>query len=382
MVRLAPGLGWPRLRALTVLLLLVLLVHLWLIGRLWPSPGKALGQDPAGARAAPARALQLLPAAPALSVAQTVLPVPAQAAPARAPQRTRAVRADQASLPPSDERPVEAAATTVTQARQTGRAADGAADAADVGDRVDDADAEPVAPGQPPPVYPTRVPPPVVLNYSLRMNEQVGQARLVWQHQDGRYQLSLSAWGPGGPWLEQRSEGGFDAAGLAPERFIDRRRGRGWRSANFQRERGLISFSGPRQSYPAWPGAQDRLSWIAQLAAIMAATGSDKSLAPAPDPTQALPGVAATPLDIFVVDARGLGDVWQLQAGAAQALGTTLGPVQAQPWQREPPRPEGLRVQAWLDPARGHWPVLLRLTALRSGAVFELKLSEEPGLPP
>lgn len=278
MVRLAPGLGWPRLRALTVLLLLVLLVHLWLIGRLWPSPGKALGQDPAGARAAPARALQLLPAAPALSVAQTVLPVPAQAAPARAPQRTRAVRADQASLPPSDERPVEAAATTVTQARQTGRAADGAADAADVGDRVDDADAEPVAPGQPPPVYPTRVPPPVVLNYSLRMNEQVGQARLVWQHQDGRYQLSLSAWGPGGPWLEQRSEGGFDAAGLAPERFIDRRRGRGWRSANFQRERGLISFSGPRQSYPAWPGAQDRLSWIAQLAAIMAATGSDKSL--------------------------------------------------------------------------------------------------------
>lgn len=370
-----------------MLLLWVLLLHLWLIGRLWPAPGKSLGQEPAVTRPTPARALQLLPAPP--SHTQAVVPAPAQAAPAqaapaRAPQRARPLRSDEASLPPTDERPVPAATNTVTQARQTGGPANGAADAADATQRVDDADtdAEPVAPGQPPPVYPTRVPPPVVLSYSLRMNEQVGQARLVWQHSDGRYQLSLSAWGPGGPWLEQRSEGGFDAAGLAPERFIDRRRGRGWRSANFQRERGLISFSGPRLTYPAWPGAQDRLSWIAQLAAIMAATSPDKSLAVAPDPAPALPGVAGPSLAIFVVDARGLGDIWQLQAGAAQALGTALGPVQAQPWQREPPRPEGLQVQAWLDPSRGHWPVLLRLTALRSGAVFELKLTDEPGLPP
>lgn len=365
--------AWQRLRALPALLLvlLVLLLHLLLIGGLLPASVSSLGQDPGRGLPAPSRALQLLPPAPPLPGPAAAAPGPAPAAPEPTGRGAAMARSDAAPLPPPDAAPMTAAVTTA-EALRPGLASDEDRDAAEP------ADAEPPAAGQPPPVYPTRVPLPVALNYRLRMNDQVGQARLVWQHSDGRYQLSLSAWGPAGPWLEQRSEGGFDAAGLAPERFIDRRRGRAWRSANFQRERGLISFSGPRLSYPAWPGAQDRLSWIAQLAAISAAT----SASPAAEPGPTLSGLDRPSVAIFVVDARGLGDVWQLHTDAEQMLGTALGPVRARPWQREPPRPEGLRVQAWLDPTRGHWPVLLRLTALRSGALFELTLADEPGLPP
>jgi len=51
-------------------------------------------------------------------------------------------------------------------------------------------------------------------------------------------------------------------------------------------------------------------------------------------------------------------------------------------WRREPSRPEGLRVEVWLDPARGHWPVQLRFTAQRSGDVFALRLLDGPLAPP
>ncbi len=81
-----------------------------------------------------------------------------------------------------------------------------------------------------------------------------------WQVDAGRYVLQLQATLPQGRAIEQRSQGGFDEAGLAPEGQADRRRGRDVRAANFQREQGKISFSGPRWKWPLHGGAQDRLS--------------------------------------------------------------------------------------------------------------------------
>lgn len=222
--------------------------------------------------------------------------------------------------------------------------------------------------GQPPPVYATAVPAPVQLHYTLLLNGQVGEATLDWRHDGQRYLLLFDArGGRAQPLIEQASQGGFDSAGVAPERFTDRRRGRGQRAANFRRDIGRIGFSGPQLDYPAWPGAQDRLSWLAQLAAIQAAMV-------VPLPT----------LTVFVVDARG-GDWWRWVALGAETLPTALGGVAAQRWQREPDRldrPDAQRVEVWLDPSRGHWPVQLRFTSLRSGEVFELQLAAEPALPP
>lgn len=225
----------------------------------------------------------------------------------------------------------------------------------------------------PPPIYPTRLPEPVQLRYALRYNGQAGEALLTWWHDGQRYTLDLDGASPAvgplpvdgvaRPLVAQASQGLLDAGGLAPERFVDRRRGGRQQAANFRRDIGRIGFSGPAVDYPAWPGAQDRLSWLPQLAAILAA------------------GHAAPEIRLFVVDARGSGNLWLLQRQPDEALPTPWGEVPLQLWQRDPPRPEGLRVQAWLDATRGHWPVLLRFTAQRSGDLFELRLLAEPGGP-
>ena len=58
-------------------------------------------------------------------------------------------------------------------------------------------------------------------------------------------------------------------------RFTDTRIRRATVAANFQREAGVngggkISFSGSAQELPLVPGVQDRVSWMVQLAAIVA----------------------------------------------------------------------------------------------------------------
>lgn len=232
----------------------------------------------------------------------------------------------------------------------------------------------PPAEGTPPPVYATRVPLPVLLRFQVLQAAGdgsspgvQGEALLQWRHDGQRYQLQLDAQALGRPLLEQASRGGFDAAGLAPERFTDRRRGRGWRAANFRRDAGRIGFSGPRIDYPLLPGTQDRLSALAQLVAIVAA-------APATPP--------AGGIQMFVADARGWAETWHWQPGGAEAVDTPLGTLNLAHWRREPARPEGLRVEAWLDAARGHWPARLRFTLLRSGQVLDLLLAAEPTSPP
>lgn len=306
------------------------------------------------------------------------------APPAAAPAPTAPVPGALPQGPPSAPR-VEAAALAAPPAEAAARGAAGGvaggatgAAAASVGAAagVDEA-----AAGEPPPVYPTRLPPPARLRYQLRYHGQTGEAWLVWWHDGQRYRLALDGRSAtGAPLIEQLSQGGLDGAGLAPERFVDRRRGRGWQAANVERAvpagaaadppaapapasaPGRVRFSGPSREHPAWPGLQDRLSWVAQFAAVLAA-------APEPPPAE---------LRLFVVDARGEGGLWVFADQGEAAQATPLGPAAVRHWRRDPPRPEGLRVDAWTDARRGHWPLRLRFTVGRSGEVFELTLAEEP----
>ena len=252
---------------------------------------------------------------------------------------------------------------------------------------AEDAPLPPVAPGTPPPLYATRLPAATTLRYQLHDYGRVGEAQLHWQPDGQRYALQFTgvasrpAPSPEGvgaspaaaarhpaalshPLIEQTSEGALDPNGLAPDRFTDRRRGRGVGAANFRRDRDRIEFSGPAIAYPAWPGAQDRLSWLVQLVAIAAA--------------QAGAGAAATSapaaLALFVVDARGGGELWRFDDLGPALADTAQGPVPAHHWRHLPLRPEGQQVDVWLDPARGHWPAQMRFSAGRSAARFELRL--------
>jgi hypothetical protein len=213
------------------------------------------------------------------------------------------------------------------------------------------------------PVYSTERPPPVVLQYEVRRGPALGQAELVWQPEELNYRLTLlTRVGPQPP-TQWTSVGGFDPAGLAPLRFTESRRGRELRAANFQRDSGRLTFSGPTTEYPLVPGGQDRLSWMVQLGAVMAA---NPALAE-----------ADAQVSIWVAGARGDAEVWTFTVQGTAALELPIGPIEKSlHLVREPRRPYDTQVQVWLDPARHHLPVQAWLRVRATGEGTELRLQD------
>ncbi len=114
------------------------------------------------------------------------------------------------------------------------------------------------------PIYRTVLPPAFAFGYDLRRGSSSGSGELKWRPQGERYESRFVGASEGVPLLAWESVGGFDAAGLAPARYTDRRRGRGAQAANFRRDAGKVTFSGPAVEHALPPGAQDRLSWMLQ----------------------------------------------------------------------------------------------------------------------
>lgn len=160
--------------------------------------------------------------------------------------------------------------------------------------------------------------------------------------------------------LTQISRGGFDESGLAPLRFTDRRVRRPLSAANFQREAGKITYSGPQTEYPLHAGAQDRLSWMIQLGAIVAAE----------------PGFSAAGAKVvlFVSGAHGDAGVWSFRCVGPDVVESRAGSVAAIRFRREPRGPYDTTVEVWLDPARHHLPVRASLRAGPNDDGFELRL--------
>lgn len=199
------------------------------------------------------------------------------------------------------------------------------------------------------PTYRTRPPPPLAYRYEVQRGADRGELELRWSRDGERYEASLEARLAGAPWLELASRGGFDAAGIAPERHTDRRRGRSLQAANFQRDAGRISFSGPALTHVLVAGAQDRLSWLLQLAAIVAA-----------DPGLAAPGGA---ISFVVVGVRGDAELWTFAASGDEALERDgLPAARALHLLRQPLRPYDTRAEVWLAPELHYLPLRVRLS--------------------
>ena len=212
------------------------------------------------------------------------------------------------------------------------------------------------------PIYPVVLPPAAVLRYGLRRGAATGSAVLSWQPAlaEGRYRLQLEGRLDEALLMQQISTGGFDSAGVAPTRFTDRRPRSGVRAVNFQRESAIVSFSGPSLTHPLRAGMQDRLSWMAQLAGIIAA-----------DAARALAGAQTR---LIVVGTRGEADSWVFVSAGVQ------GEFDASPTVllvREPRRLYDLRVEVWLDPSRHFLPLRARLGTWPAEAFVELVLDEE-----
>jgi hypothetical protein len=343
----------PRRTAGVLLLAAVLALHLALLGHAPPGPGAKAGSAPA--RAAPVVLVAARPPAPAPQV-----PTPGPPAPA---QRIEGL----VTQPPvATQQPPRAASAQPTSPPAEAPAAAGAGPANP--DTAPPADASPAPQGQPLPLYATRPPPSAMLRYTLQRGPRSVPAQLLWGQDGSGYTLSLATDdGDAGAWagplrgLGASSRGSFDAAGLAPERFVDRRRGRDRAAATFQRDNAALLLSASTVPAPLHPGMQDRVSWMLQLAAILEA-----------NPALAQPGAH---VQLWVAATRGPPQVWDFEVQPAEAGAEPGQPAGLVHLQRRAERPHELQVDAWLDPARHHLPWRVLLSAAQGDWRSDLRLA-------
>lgn len=212
------------------------------------------------------------------------------------------------------------------------------------------------------PHYRTKLPPAAMLRYEMQRGMLRGTGDLAWRPQGDRYELKLEAKVAGLAVLTQVSSGGFDAAGVAPLRFTDQRLRRGTTAANFQRAADKISYSGTPDEFALRAGAQDRLSWMVQLAAIVAA-----------EPQLATPGAKVV---MYVTGARGDAGVWSFRCIGPEAVAARGGTIDAIKFMREPREPYDTTVQVWLDPAQHDLPVRATQKSGPNDEGYELRLLE------
>ena len=359
------------------------LVHVMVLGA-WAADRTPEGLRGDASLEVPASAVTL---APPLShrvapVEARSLPVPSSPAPQAGPASVSVERtAARATVPPGSAAvsapetvpAVVPAAVPTAQASEAPKSVDVPAQASPVSEAAPAAllpVAQPTEPraapaaddDPPPPVYATRVPPPFRLTYALRRGALSGQAELTLQRAGSGYELELKGTALGLEVLGLRSQGSLGPHGLMPERFVDRRRGRDRLAANFDHGAGRITYSGSAASQPLRLGAQDRLSWMVQLAAILEAAPARHG--------------AGSRIAVSVSGARADVDTWTFIVQDRQRLSLPGGAVvEALRLTREPRRPYDTQVEVWMDPAQHHLPVRARLTVLPGGETLELSLA-------
>jgi hypothetical protein len=190
---------------------------------------------------------------------------------------------------------------------------------------------------------------PVLLHYKVTVQTRGltlnGQGRLHWRHDGNEYDARLELSGGLLPSRIQQSTGRITAEGLAPLRFSDKARSE--EAAHFQREEGKVSFSSNRPDALLASGAQDRLSVMLQLGAMIA--GKPKNFGP-----------GAT-ISIQTASARDA-EVWQFTVEGDEALQLPGGALNALKLIRNPRKEFDQKIELWLAPGMDYVPVRLRLT--------------------
>lgn len=170
------------------------------------------------------------------------------------------------------------------------------------------------------------------------------QGELLWQHDGAHYEARL-AYSAFGQSRVQTSQGDLRPEGLAPTRFSDKFRSEV--AAHFNRDKQLITFSANTPDVVLQAGAQDRLSILIQLGALIASaperypSGSSVSL------QTAGPRDAAT---------------WQFTVQARETLTLPGGDLPTVKLVRQPRQEYDQTVELWLAPALGYLPARIRIT--------------------
>ena len=320
---LSAGRGVP-LRPLALLGVAVLAVHLLL---LQARPGALSLSTPWHTKPLITRVIEASPPAPPVVVPAAPPPVP-----------TPAVTPVPAA-PPAP----QAEATPPAPAAPTAQAAE------------PPPPAPAAAPPAAPPAGPTQtvvsafqVPSSIIARYAVK-GEAKGlpygaTAHLSWSHDGTQYEARLKINTLLGS-REQVSTGRLTADGLAPTRFGDQSRSE--QAAHFERDKGVISFSNNAPPAALQAGAQDRLSVLLQLGAMLAA-----------DPQRYPPG---TRVDVQTAGVREA-DTWSFTVEGPQELQIRNRARATIKLERAPRHENDQKVELWVAPDMDYLPVRVRLT--------------------
>ena len=206
-----------------------------------------------------------------------------------------------------------------------------------------------------------------ILPGAMRLKYQVASNRfpyslsavLLWQPKADGYdaRLEFSALGIS---RSQTSRGQLTPEGLSPLRFSDKYRSEV--AAHFNWEQGKVTFSANTPDLPLQAGAQDRLSILVQLAALMA---GDPGRYP-----------AATTLALQTIGPRD-GSVWHFTVGERETMNLPGGELATLKLVRHPREEFDQKIELWLAPALAYLPARIRITEPNSDYVDQKWLATE-----
>ncbi|MEK8034381.1 DUF3108 domain-containing protein [Ideonella sp. DXS29W] len=366
---------WRRRGQVGGLALAVLGAHLWLIGPIQQPIGRTPGEPPTIQLVTlpPAQAPRIEPegtaapesAAPATTSAPTPAPTPAKPPAAQPPQEAPAPP----ETAPAPTEPAPAAEPPVAAPSPTDGPIDWAAgppppdpvsgtdSPVELPDMVTAAPVPGTVAGQQdvdgggrPPIYTTQRPEQAFkLDYRIERGDDAGTGQLSYELRTGGvFVARFSAEIKGKVVHDYVSRGFFNSAGFAPQRMVERQRGVETRAINFQREQGVITFSGSTRAIALYPGSQDRTSVLLQLVAIAQAQ---------PEGLR-----SGQRIRLQVATLRGVADEWSFEVVGDEVVQPGGSPIPVVHLKREPAAPFDQRVELWLARQAGHLPVGIRFT--------------------
>lgn len=348
---------------LATLTAIVLLAHLALLRRVPMTLGLS---QPEPTRAFITRSIEPVPVTPTAAEKPVAPPVarPHKSAP---PPTAKAERPVSSEVRMSGEDAVLPPSTDLGEAENP-NSSPVAATQAVTGQEERTPDADPLASAPRPPrenalsASAYTLPGSVRIQYKVEANKFPfgASAELLWQQDGASYEarLELSAFGQA---RIQTSRGQVTPEGLAPMRFSDKYRSEV--AAHFDREKGKVTFSANTPDAPLLSGAQDRLSILVQLAAMIA---GDPGHYP-----------QATTITIQTIGPRDA-DTWLFTVGDEETLTLPGGEQATLKLTRNPRQEFDQKVELWLAPALGYLPARIRITEPNGDFIDQKWLATQP----
>ena len=352
----------PPWRTLAAVAAVVVAVHLALLG--WVS-GAMRRPSTTPAETFITRTIVVTPPAP--PVVEAPKPPPPKLAVAPKPKPPPKPR----PAPPAPAPAAEPQPATMAEAPAAPAEPDSTATASGSGDTGQaqasapepDTSAPPAASAATEPPATTKLPGSVRLKFSA--TGQLGSApmnlfgELEWKQDGQAYDARLSMGALFVTLRSQHSQGTIGPGGIEPTRFSDSRKAEV--ASHFVRDKGQVVFSNNTPPVALMPGAQDRLSVMLQLGALMAG-----------DPARYTTDGAIAIQTVGTRDA----DLWIFKIGEEEELHLPAGDFVARKLTRNPRKPYDDTVELWLAPALGYLPVRFKLTQA-NGDFADMRLREQ-----